>query len=104
MISISEAITTIKKAENDAEKLIEDSKQTSSEMKEQAREKADALILNAREEAQTDTGGILSIAEEDARKETIQISNNANQNIDNINNQAKGKIDEAVKIIVKNVL
>lgn len=104
MISISEAITTIKKAENDAEKLIEDSKQTSSEMKEQAREKADALILNAREEAQTDTGGILSIAEEDARKETIQISNNANQNIDNINNQAKGKIDDAVKIIVKNVL
>ena len=40
MISISEAITTIKKAENDADKLIEDTKQASSEMKEKAKRKS----------------------------------------------------------------
>lgn len=104
MISISEAITTIKKAENDAEKLIEDSKQVSSQMKEEARVKADALIQNARNEAHEKTGGIISKAEEDARRETINISSQADETIKNTKNQATGKTDAAVDVIVKNVL
>ncbi len=104
MISISEAITTIKKAENDANKLIEDTKQESSEMKEQAREKANATIKAAKDEAQESTGEIIFKAEDDAKKETIQISKQADENVKNIKNQATGKIEGAVDIIVKNVL
>jgi len=40
MTTISEAITTIKKAENDADKLIEDTKEKSSEKIEEARLKS----------------------------------------------------------------
>ena len=103
-MSISEAITTIKKAENDADKLIEDSKQRSFKMKEEAKEKADVLIKNAKNEAHEETGEIIFKAEEDAKKETLQISNNANENINNIKNQATNKISNAVDIIVKNIL
>ncbi len=104
MMSISEAITTIKKAENDANKLVEDAMQESSQMKENAREKTKAVIQAAKDEAHEETGGIISSAEENARKETIQISNKADENIKNTENQAKGKIEGAVEIIVKNVL
>lgn len=104
MISISEAITTIKKAENDADKLIGDTNQESSKMKEDAKEKANALIQQAKDEAHEDTGEIIFRAEEDVKKETIQISKKANENIINTKNQAKDKIEEAVEIIVKNIL
>ncbi|MGZ7095236.1 MAG: ATP synthase archaeal subunit H [Methanobacterium sp.] len=104
MMSISEAITTIKKAEIDADKLIEDAKQRSSEMKADAKKQSEALIKSAIEEANKETGDILLKAEEDAKEETNRISTKAEDNIRSIENQAKDKIDEAMDIIVKNVL
>ncbi len=104
MISISEAISTIKKAENDADKLIEDTKQKSLEMKEDAQEKAKTIIQSAKDEAQEETGEMISKAQDDARRETSQISYKADEDIKNTKNQASGKIDEAVDIIVKNIL
>ena len=104
MMSISEAITTIKKAENDADKLIGDAKQRSSKMKEEAKEKAEVLIKNAKNEAHEETGDIIFKAEDDAKKETLQISKQADEKITTTKNQAAGKVDEAVEVIVKNIL
>ena len=104
MMSISEAITTIKKAENDADKLIEDSKQRSFKMKEEAKEKTEALIKNAKDEAYEETGDIIFKAEDSAKKETLHISKQADENINKTKNQATGKVNEAVNIIVTNIL
>lgn len=104
MMSISEAITTIKKAENDADKLIEEAKVRSVEMKEESRENASAIIQKAKDEANEKTGETLLKAEEDAKRETIHISNQADQKIKNTKDKATGKIGEATDIIVKNIL
>jgi len=50
MTTISEAITTIKKAENDADKLIEDTEMKSSEMIDEAESEAKKIIKKAKEE------------------------------------------------------
>jgi len=104
MMSISEAITTIKKAENDADKLIEEAKERSVEMKEESREKVNSIIQEAKDEANEETDKILIKAEEDAKRETINISNHGEEIIRNTKNQSKGKIEEAVEIIVQNIL
>ena len=51
---MSEAITTIKKAESDANKLIEDTEAKSSEMIQEAKSKSKETIEKAKEEANSD--------------------------------------------------
>lgn len=104
MTTISEAITTIKKAENDADRIIEEAKQTSFEMKDDAKQKTGKIIQGAKDEANEKAGEIVYSAEDDARKETSQIAIKSDENIKNIKNEATGNIDEAMESIVKNIL
>ena len=104
MITISEAITTIKKAENDADKLIEDSKLKSSEMIDEAKAKSMEMMETAKKEAQSQSETIISEAETNAKKEAVHISNRAQTGVQNIKTQSAGKVAEAANIIVKSVL
>ena len=74
MTTISEAITNIKKAENDADKLIEDAKVKSSEIIEESTSKTSENIEIDKEKANSEEEKIFFEAETNAKKEAKHIN------------------------------
>jgi V/A-type H+-transporting ATPase subunit G/H len=104
MTTISEAITTIKKAENDADKLKEDTKQKSSEMIEESRLKAKEIIEKSQENARNEAENMLFEAETNAKKEALHISNRTAEDVEKTKKTAMDKVEEASDIVVKSIL
>ena len=104
MTNISEAITTIKKAETDAEKLIEDSEVKATEMINEAKAKSAEMLDEAKKEAREESEVIISEAEDNAKNEAVTIKKPSDSDVAQITSQSKGKVDDAAKIIVENVL
>ncbi len=104
MTTISEAITTIKKAENDADKLIEYTKEKSSEKIEEARLKSKEIIEKSKEEARSQAENMLFEAETNAKKEALHISNKTAEKVEITKKTAMDKVDEASDIVVKSIL
>jgi V/A-type H+/Na+-transporting ATPase subunit G/H len=104
MTTISEAITTIKKAENDADGLIDDSKKNSFEMIEDARTKSKEIVAKAKEDANNEAENILFEAETNAKKEAYKIANTTAEEVEVSKKKASDMVEEAADIIVKSVL
>lgn len=104
MTTISEAITTIKKAENDADKLIEDTKQRSSEKIDESRLKSKEIVEKSKEEAQSQADNMLFEAETNAKKEALHISNRTAEEVEITKKNAMDKVDEAADLVVKSIL
>ncbi|UTB33566.1 MAG: ATP synthase archaeal subunit H [Methanobacterium sp. ERen5] len=104
MTTISEAITTIKTAENDADKLIEDTKELKSERIEEARLKSKEIIAKSKEEASAEAENMAVEAETKAKKEALHISNTTSEEVRVTKSTAMNKVDEAADLIVKSIL
>lgn len=104
VIKISEAITTIKKAESDADKLIDDAKKRSSEMIEKAKEKSEKIIEDAKNEAYHEAETIKFEAENKAKEEVHRILKETDESIEITRSKTTDLIDRAVDIIIKSVL
>ncbi len=104
MTTISEAITTIKKAENDADKLIEDTKELTSEKIEKARLESKEIIAKSKEEASVEAENMSIDAESKAKKEALHISNKTSEEVQVTKSAAMSKVDEAADLIVKSIL
>lgn len=104
MITISEAITTIKKAENDAKKLIEDAKQRSSEIIEEANQGSISIVEKTREDANERSKQIIFVAENNAKIEANKIIKETEDEVSNIKAKTTDKIDEAATVIINNIL
>lgn len=104
MTTISEAITTIKKAENDADKLIEDTKEKSSKKIEESRLKSKEIMEKSKEESLGEAENMLFEAETKAKKEALHISNKTAEEIELNKKTAMDKVDEASDIIVRSIL
>lgn len=104
MTTISEAITTIKKAENDADMLIEDTKELKSKKIEEARLKSKENIAKSKEEASTEAENMAFEAETKAKKEALHISNKTSEEVQVTKSAAMNKVEEAADLIVKSIL
>jgi V/A-type H+/Na+-transporting ATPase subunit G/H len=104
MTTISEAITTIKKAENDADTLIENTKEKSSEKIEESRLKSKEIIEKSKEDAYSQAENMLFEAETNAKKEALHISNKTAEEVELTKKTAMGKVDEAADLVVKSIL
>ena len=104
MTTISEAITTIKKAENDADKLKEDTKQKSSEMIEESRLKAKEIIEKSKEDTLSQAENMLFEAETNAKKEALHISNKTAEKVEINKKTAMDKVEEASDVVVISIL
>ena len=82
MTTISEAITNIKKAENDADKLIEDAKVKSSEIIEESTSKTSENIEISKEQANSEAEKILFEAETNAKKEAYHINHETGEKVE----------------------
>jgi len=104
MITISEAITTIKKAENDAKKLLEDAKQRSSEIIKEANQVSVSIVEKTREDANERSKQIIFEAENKAKIEANRILKETEDEVSNIKAKTTDKIDEAATVIINNIL
>ncbi len=104
MITISEAITTIKKAENDAKKLLEDAKQRSSEIIKEANQVSVSIVEKTREDANERSKQIIFEAENKAKIEANRILKETEDEVSNIKAKTTDKIDEAATVIIDNIL
>ncbi len=104
MTTISKAITTIKKAENDADKLIEDTKEKSSEKIEKSRLKSNEIIEKYKEDAYGEAENMLFEAETNAKKEALHISNKTADEVEKTKKIAMGKVEEASDVVIVNIL
>lgn len=104
MTAISEAIKTIKEAENNADELVNDSKAKSIEMIENANLESTNIIKEAKESAKDQAKDIIFKIEENARKEARLIIDKTEKNVNVFENESRSNIDEAASIIVKNIL
>ncbi|MBM4241161.1 MAG: ATP synthase archaeal subunit H [Euryarchaeota archaeon] len=104
MITISEAISTIKKAENDAKKLLEDANQGSSEIIEKANEESISIMEKTKEDANERYRQIIFESEGKAKNEANRILRETEKEVSNIKAQTEDKIDEAATVITNNIL
>ena len=73
-------------------------------MIDEATVKANEMIELAKNEASEEAQSTVFNAEENAKKEAESIASQAEKDVADIKNAAKGNIDEAASIIVKNIL
>jgi V/A-type H+-transporting ATPase subunit G/H len=104
MITISEAITTIKKAENDAEGLLEDANERSSKIIEEANEQIKSLMDETKESAQAQGQQIIFKAETNAKNDANRILRETDAKVTQIKERTASKIDDAVAVIIEHIL
>jgi V/A-type H+-transporting ATPase subunit G/H len=104
MADISETIASIRKAESDAESLIENANKQSTEMIQEARTNADSAVEAAKLEAQEEAKHILLAKEDEAGKEATIITNESETNIKNSLRGSENNVDSAAEVIIETVL
>jgi V/A-type H+-transporting ATPase subunit G/H len=104
MANISETIGSIRKAESEADSLIAEANTKSTEMIQEARQKAESVIEAAKEEAQDQAKHIILAKEDEAGKQAVIITNEAESTIKESLRGSEQKIDDAAEIIIETVL
>lgn len=104
MANISEAISAIRKAESDADGIIDEANKKSTEMIQEARAKVDSEIDTAKSEAQDEAKHILLAKEEEAGKEAVIITNKSESDIKESLRGSENNVDDAAEIIIETVL
>ncbi len=104
MEEISETIGSIRKAESDADSIIEEANKKSTEMIQEARQKVDSDIEQAKTDAQEEVERIILAKEEEAGSEAASITNKSDEDLENSLRGSQDKIDDAAEIIIKTVL
>ncbi len=104
MVSISDAINTIRKAESEADSIVEEANKKSTEMIQEARANVDSTIEAAKAEAQDKAKHMLLAKEEEAGKEAVIISNESDSNIKESLRGSENNVEAAADIIIDTVL
>jgi len=104
MTTISEAITTIKKAENDAKKLLEDANERASQIIEETNEESSSKMEKTKEDSETQKNKIIFESENKAKVEANKILRDTEREVSNIEAQTADKIDDAATVIINNIL
>ncbi len=104
MAEISEAITMIKKAEDEADQLVLDADFKGKEMIDNSRQDAETTISKAKNEATQEAKKTVFDAEDKAKNKAKSIIADSKGNINSLKNKAMANVDEAASIIVKNIL
>ena len=103
MANISEAISAIRKAESDADGIIDEANKKSTEMIQQARSTVDSQISKAIEEA-NEAKHIVNAREDEAAKEAVIINNESDQDIKKSLMGSEKNVEDAADIIIEIVL
>jgi V/A-type H+/Na+-transporting ATPase subunit G/H len=104
MITISEAITTIKKAEYDAKRLLEEAEERAAKIVEKAYEESSNIMDKTKEDAGERYKEIIFKAESKAKNEANRILRETDSEISRIKTMTADKIDDAAKVIINNIL
>ena len=104
MANISEAISSIRQAESDADSIIEEAKQKSTEMIQEARATVDSNVEKAKEEANDQAKHVLLAKEEEAGKEAVIITNTSESDIRESLRGSENNVEAAAEIIIETVL
>ena len=104
MTTISEAITTIKKAENDAKRLLEDANDGSSKIIQDANEESSRIMEKTKEDAETQQNEIIFESENKAKVEANGILRDTKSEVSKIEAQTTDKIDDAATVIINHIL
>lgn len=104
MTTISEAITTIKKAENDSKKLLEDANERSSKIIQEANEESSRIKEKTKDEAETQKNNIIFESENKAKLEANRILRDTASEVSKIDAQTADKIDDAATVIINHIL
>lgn len=104
MITISEAISTIKKAENDAIKLLEDANERASDIIKKANEESISIREKSKEDANQRYKQIIFESESKAKNEANRTLRETEREVSDIKAQTKDKIDEAATVIINTIL
>ncbi|MEN4006551.1 MAG: V-type ATPase subunit subunit G family protein [Methanobacteriaceae archaeon] len=104
MMTISEAITAIIRAENDAKKLLEDAKKQASEIVEEANAESVSIMEKTEKEALEQREQIIFEAESKGKNEANCILREAESEVSKIKLQTVDKIDNAVQVVIDTIL
>ncbi len=104
MMTISEAITTIKRAENDAKKLLEDAKEHAVEIVEGANAESVSIMEKTEKDALELRKQIIFDAESKGKNDANRILREAESEVSKIKSQIIDKIDDATRVVVDNIL
>lgn len=104
MMTISEAITTIKRAENDAKKLLEDAEKQAAEIIEKANAESISIMEKTENEAMEQRKQIIFEAETKGKNDANRILRESESEVSKIKSQISDKIDDATKVVVDNIL
>ncbi|MGZ4159898.1 MAG: ATP synthase archaeal subunit H [Neobacillus sp.] len=104
MTTISEDITTIKTAENDAKKLLEDANERSSKIIQEANEESSRIREKTKEDAVTQKNNIIFESENKAKLDANRILRDTTNEVSKIEAQTADKIDNAARVIINHIL
>ncbi|MDO5850937.1 MAG: ATP synthase archaeal subunit H [Methanobacteriaceae archaeon] len=104
MASISETISNVRKAESDADSLIENANQKSAEMIQNARTEAESCIDEAKNDAFEESKHVLLAKEEEAKKEAVIITNESDKTVKDTLRGSEQNVEAAADTIIKTVL
>lgn len=104
MANISDAISSIRQAESEADGIIDDANKKSTEMIQEARSKVDSDINKAVDEANDEAKHIILAREEEAGKEAVVIKNKSDEDIKRSLMGSENNVEDAADIIIETVL
>jgi vacuolar-type H+-ATPase subunit H len=97
------SIENLRKAENKADKIIQDSKQKAQEMIRKSQKDANALIANAKDEAEVDIKTLQKKSKQAIDKEDKKIKAEKTKTLATVEESSKKNQKAAVDIIVKSI-
>lgn len=98
------SIENLRKAENKADKLIQDSKQKAQEMIRNAQKDANALIANAKDEAEVETKELQKKSKQIIDKADKKIIDDMNKTLAIVEESSKKNQKPAVEIVVSAII
>lgn len=104
MANISDAISSIRQAESEAESMIDEANTKSTQMIQEARFKVDSDIEAAIAEANDEAKHIILAKEEEAGKEAVVITNQSDADIKQSLAGSENNVESAADIIIETVL
>jgi len=104
METISEAITAIKRAENDAKMLLEDAKKQASEIVEGANADSVSIMEKTEKEALEQHKQIIFEAESKGKNKANRILRDAESEVSRIKSRIVDKMDNAARVVIDNIL
>lgn len=100
---VGEVINSIKDAETEAARIMDEANIKSKSIYAQSRQKASALLAEAEEQALIRAQKMLAEAEAGAKAKAEQEKQKSEQKCDDMKIRAKTRVDEAVEIIIERI-